>query len=103
MLIIQLGPYMREHTVAHGKCTYINANSSAKTTRSFHEHITKTGSKGENFTVFGNSRALFVQAFLTNARGKKKKKGNVKSEHSTRVSRQQLSKDLQVQTVQARR
>lgn len=56
--------------------------------------------------MFGNSIALFVQAFLTNAR--EKKMGNVKLEHSkslrsdTRVSRQQLSKDLQVQTVQAR-
>lgn len=88
---------MLQHTVAHGECTYINANSTAKTTRSFHEHTTKTGSKGENSRVFGNSRALFAEAFLANAR--ENKMGNMKSEHSTRVSRQQLCKDLQVQTI----
>lgn len=71
MLKRNSGPYVLENTVANAECIYINTNSSAKKTSSFHEHATKTGSKGENFTVFGNSRALFVQAFLTNARKKK--------------------------------
>jgi len=53
--------------VANAERIYMNANSNAET-RSFHKHATKTGSKGENFAVFGNSRALFVQDFLTNAK-----------------------------------
>lgn len=56
---------MLEHTVADAECIYIKPNSSAKQTRSFYKHATKTGSKGGNFTVFGNSRALFVHVFLT--------------------------------------
>lgn len=56
---------MPEHTVADAECIYIEPKSSAKQTRSFHKHTTKTGSKGGNFTVFGNSRALFVHVFLT--------------------------------------
>lgn len=100
---------MLEHTGANAECIYINANSGARKTRSFHKRATKTGSKGENSAVFGNSRTLFVQAFLTNEKKKKNKSGNVKSEHSkslrsdARVSRQPLSEDLQVQTVQAGR
>ena len=46
--------------MANAERIYMNANSNAET-RSFHKHATKTGSKGENFAVFGNSRALFVQ------------------------------------------
>lgn len=66
------GPYVLEHTGANAECIYIKANSGARKTRSFHKHATKTGSKGENFAVFGNSRTLFVQAFLTNAKNKNK-------------------------------
>lgn len=65
MLKSSSGPCMLEHTVADAECIYIKPDSSAKQTRSCHKHATKTGSKGGNFTVFGNSGALFVQVFLT--------------------------------------